>query len=110
MPSLQDLLAQQSPSNESRKSNDISTLTRLTKILAPILGVDSEAIQVDAPLSDLGATSLDIIELAVRIEMEFKIHTEETFFHEEPLSTTLNEVATLIDARQLPQTGDDSAN
>lgn len=110
MPSLQDLLAHQHPSNEPRDSDDISTLARLTKILSSILDVDSEVIQVDTPLSDLGATSIDVIELVVRVEMEFKVHTEEVIFHKEPLSTTLSEVAAIIDARQPPRTGDDQAN
>lgn len=52
----------------------MSTADKLKTILSEELGVDEATITLDAHLvNDLGAVSLDIVELIMRCEEEFKI-------------------------------------
>ena len=46
---------------------------RVKEIIVDELGVDAEAVTIDTTLEDLGADSLDAVELIMQIEEEFEV-------------------------------------
>ena len=46
---------------------------RVKEIIVDELGVDAEAVTIDSTLEDLGADSLDAVELIMQIEEEFEV-------------------------------------
>jgi acyl carrier protein len=70
---------------------------RLTKVLVQALGVDEEDIKPSAPLQgDLGAESIDFLDIAFRLEREFMIKI--------PRGELFSEVV-LLDATEIVQDG-----
>lgn len=97
MPSLQEQLAHLQEA-ENQTAEAANTLQVLQKLLSKIINLDLECIDPDTPLGELGASSLDIIELAIRAESECKIAIDETYFSPRPEKTTLNHLSQLIDS------------
>ena len=51
----------------------MSIADKVTKIIGEQLGVDADEVIPEAAFKDLGADSLDVVELALALEEEFKI-------------------------------------
>lgn len=71
MTSIQEQLSLHQSFKQDRK-NSPTTTERIQHLIADILNTPVEEINTAQTLSDLGASSIDLIELAVRIEVEFK--------------------------------------
>ena len=56
----------------------MSKLDTIKKILSEQLGVDESAITADTSIEDLGADSLDIVEIIMNIEEEFGITVDDS--------------------------------
>ena len=50
---------------------------KLKEIFVDLLGVDVDSITADTALEDLGADSLDLVELVMTLEDEFNIQIED---------------------------------
>ncbi len=50
---------------------------KLKEIIVDQLGVDADSITADTSLEDLGADSLDLVELVMTLEDEFNIQIED---------------------------------
>ena len=75
------------PNDESINSNN---LERLINIVSEQLGIDSNKIKPDSDFQkELGADSLDVVELVMAIEYEFDIEIEDQ---------VASEIATIQDA------------
>ena len=98
MASLQEQLAKLT-ATEDKREDELTTTGRLQRILAKILREDVEAIDPNATLSQLGASSLDIIELAVRTEVEFRRAVDASMFPGSPADATLAQLAAILDER-----------
>lgn len=61
---------------EDMNKEEISTI--LKNEISIILNVDTETVNVDTPLHDLGFDSLSFVDLLVSIEKQFKITLMET--------------------------------
>lgn len=75
-----------------------TTLNRITVILAEQLALEEENIKPESRIiEDLGADSLDVVEIAMAIEDEFDIHV----LGEDELENikTVNELVELIDSK-----------
>jgi acyl carrier protein len=57
----------------SEDKNKIETFAKVAQIVTDKLNIDKSLISGSATLEDLGADSLDIIEIIMRIEEEFEI-------------------------------------
>lgn len=70
---------------------------KLKKIIADQLGMDPAAINLtDALVADLGADSLDLVELVVSIEQQFDIKIENDEYED---LTQVHEVVELIGSK-----------
>lgn len=56
----------------------MSKLDTIKKILSEQLGVDESAITADTSIEDLGADSLDLVEIIMNIEEEFGITVDDS--------------------------------
>jgi acyl carrier protein len=75
----------------------MSVLDRVTAILAKDLGVDAADVTPDASIiMDLGADSLALAELTVKLEREFQIRVEDRDLRK---LETVEDVVRLIEAR-----------
>lgn len=73
--------------------SDISE--RIKKLVVTVLGVDEARVVPDASfISDLGAGSLDTVEIAMALEREFKIEVSDGDFEE---IKTIHDVETFIE-------------
>lgn len=52
-------------------------LDRVKEIIVDELGVDAEAVTIDSTLEDLGADSLDAVELIMALEEEYDLEIAE---------------------------------
>lgn len=74
------------------------TLDRVKKIIVDRLGVDEAEVTLEASFKeDLGADSLDVVELVMELEDEFGIEISD---EDAEKVTTVGEVVTYIQARQ----------
>ena len=71
-------------------------LTGVQAVLQYVLGVINAA--PDTQLSDLGAESLEMVEIAMALEEEFKIDIPEDIAP--TASSTVGDIVTLIEGRQ----------
>jgi acyl carrier protein len=90
------------PTTEDPMTERTDTETRVHKLLVEHLGVDPEKVTPDAALvDDLGADSLDIVEVELAVEEEFGFEfpdTEGTI----PLDATVARVVELVDQHRKP--------
>lgn len=96
MSSLQEQLAAFTAQDKQEEKAETTT-AKLQRMIAGILQEDVENIDPTKSLTQLGAGSLDIIELAVRTEMEFKFRVDAELFPEQPGSMTVAQLASLVD-------------
>jgi acyl carrier protein len=76
----------------------VSTFERVKKIVVDQLGVDADDVQVNSTfVDDLGADSLDIVELIMAFEEEFNIEIPD---EKAEKIKTVEDVVTYIDAQQ----------
>lgn len=74
------------------------TADRVTKIVVEHLGVEASAVTPEASfIDDLGADSLDIVELVMAFEEEFGVEIPDDAAEK---ITTVNDAITYIDANQ----------
>jgi acyl carrier protein len=74
-----------------------TTLNRITVILAEQLALDKEVIKPESRIiDDLGADSLDVVEIVMEIEDEFDIRIEDEAAEK---VKTVSELVELIDER-----------
>ncbi|QCB28901.1 acyl carrier protein [Corynebacterium endometrii] len=82
---------------EATSPKDSDTYGQLTALIEKVSGVDSESIERDARLADLGISSLALVELTVRAEEAFKVQFDEgTVLNFD----TVGDVAAYIDERK----------
>lgn len=75
-----------------------TTLERLTKIVVDRLGVNEEDVTLEANLKDdLGADSLDVVELIMELEDEFDVEIAD---EDAEKITTVGEVIAYIENQQ----------
>jgi acyl carrier protein len=73
------------------------TLTRVTKIIVDRLGVEEAQVKLEASFKeDLGADSLDVVELVMELEDEFELEISDE--DAEKIATVQN-VVTYIEAQ-----------
>ncbi len=51
----------------------VKSINRINRIIVEVLGVDAAAVTLEASFADLGADSLDVVELIMAFEEEFEI-------------------------------------
>lgn len=76
-------------------ADKLDTFTRLVPLLDDASAAETDDITRDAQLRDLAIDSLSMIELAVKIEDEFKVRLEEDTVRS---WTTVSDVVSYIDA------------
>ncbi|WCZ32917.1 Acyl carrier protein [Corynebacterium massiliense DSM 45435] len=74
-----------------------STFAEVVQLVSKATGVSADDIERESSLEDLGATSLALIELTVRMEQEFGVRFEEKTAAG---FTTVGEVVDYVDARR----------
>jgi acyl carrier protein len=74
--------------------------TQIKSILAKQFGVLPETILNDSNLIDLGADSLDIVEIVMELETHFKIIIEENEYAE---GSTVNSIVHLVESKLTPK-------
>jgi acyl carrier protein len=80
-----------------------NTIDRLKKITAELLGVDESEIKEETSFKDdLGADSLDVVELVMEFENEFDLEISD---EDEEKMATVGDVIKYIEARQYQEMG-----
>ncbi|QDZ42994.1 acyl carrier protein [Corynebacterium sp. sy039] len=98
MASLQEQLAKlQSTQDSDARTAQPTTAQKIRTIIARVLGEEPESIATSTLLQDLGASSLDIIEIAVRLEIEFP---QQLRSDKVRATMSIADLAVLIDATQ----------
>ncbi|MGL4451094.1 MAG: phosphopantetheine-binding protein [Sarcina sp.] len=76
----------------------VNNLEKIQAILTLQLGVSKEEVTPDSKLGDdLGADSLDRVEIMMEVEEEFEIDTDERFWENENI--TVQNILDLIDLK-----------
>lgn len=89
--------AADTPEAVDDRSEDASTLTRITRIIEDVSGVDAESITASAGLTtDLDLSSLSLIEIAVQIEDGLRVQIEDEDIWS---SVTVDDLVRLVDSR-----------
>jgi acyl carrier protein len=65
------------PSQNQKKTQSADTLEKVRTIISEQLGTDLDAVAADAKFVDLGADSLDTVEIMMALEEQFEITLDE---------------------------------
>jgi acyl carrier protein len=96
--SLTNFLKDELDKKEKERKAAMTTFDKVKEIIADQLGVDYEDITLDATVvDDLGADSLDVVELVMAFEEDFNIEIEDCDAMKYQ-KMTIGEIVTHIDA------------